>query len=109
MVEDLRSGLQGSKESLCSSLGDLTLGVVVPSSPVLSFDCWNTSYSEPTCDKYGWKTFESTWVIFVKVTGGMSRDDGGLYPVAETAVWVVKPVRIIGGCKRVEMAAMISH
>lgn len=44
-------------------------------------------------------------MIFVNVTGGMSREDGGLYPVADTAVWGVRPVRTIGGWSSVEMAA----
>lgn len=44
-------------------------------------------------------------MIFVRVTGGISRVDGGLYPVEDTAVCGVKPVRTIGGWSRVEMAA----
>ena len=43
--------------------------------------------------------------MFVNVTGGISRDEGGLYPVVDTAVWAVKPVRTIGGCRRVEIAS----
>ena len=44
-------------------------------------------------------------MMFVNVTGGISRDEGGLYPVVDTAVWAVKPVRTIGGCRRVEIAS----
>lgn len=41
--------------------------------------------------------------MLVRVTGGISRDEGGLYPV-ETAECGVKPVRTIGGWSRVEIA-----
>ena len=42
--------------------------------------------------------------MFVKVTGGISRVDGGLKPVADAALWAVRPVRMIGGWRRVEIA-----
>lgn len=42
--------------------------------------------------------------MFVRVTGGISREDGGLKPAADVALPVVIPVRMIGGWRRVEMA-----
>jgi hypothetical protein len=42
--------------------------------------------------------------MFVKVTGGISREEGGLYPVEETEVCGVNPVRTIGGWRSVEIA-----
>lgn len=45
--------------------------------------------------------------MFVRVTGGMSREDGGLKPVADVALWAVRPVRMIGGWRRVEMAVEV--
>lgn len=47
-------------------------------SSLFSFALWNTSYKEPTWARYGWNTLESTWGTLVKVTGGISREDGGL-------------------------------
>ena len=42
--------------------------------------------------------------MFVRVTGGISREDGGLKPADDVALPVVIPVRMIGGWRRVEMA-----
>ena len=104
MTDDLRSGLHGFNESILSGLGDKRFGVPWGSSAAPSFDCWKTSYTEPTCDRYVWNAFGSTGVMFVRVTGGISRDDGGLYPVAAAEACGVKPVRTIGGWRRVEIA-----
>jgi hypothetical protein len=47
-------------------------------------------------------------VIFVRVTGGMSRAVGGLCALdAGAEVCGIKPVRTMGGCRRVDMARML--
>jgi hypothetical protein len=44
-------------------------------------------------------------VIFVRATGGMSRAVGGLCALdAGAEVWGMRPVRTIGGWRRVEIA-----
>lgn len=42
--------------------------------------------------------------MLVKVTGGISREDGGLKLAEDVALLVVRPVRMIGGWRSVEMA-----
>lgn len=44
--------------------------------------------------------------MFVRVTGGISREDGGLNPADDVTLPVVIPVRMIGGWRRVEMAIL---
>ena len=41
---------------------------------------WKASYRLPICDKYSLNEEGSTWGMFVRVTGGMSRVDGGRWP-----------------------------
>lgn len=48
--------------------------------------------------------------MLVRVTGGISRVVGALYPVAaaEACVCGTRPVRTIGGCRRVDMALLLA-
>lgn len=47
--------------------------------------------------------------MLVSVTGGMSRELGGLYPEVVTALWGTSPVRTIGGWRSVEIAIVGQH
>jgi len=67
-----------SKRSAKSSGFVPLLNNCVPPSSSLSFARCSASYSAPTCVKYGVNSAGSTGFKFVRVTGGISRDVGGL-------------------------------
>lgn len=47
--------------------------------------------------------------MLVSVTGGISRAVGGLWALeGGTEVWGTRPVRTMGGCRRVDMAMHVS-
>jgi hypothetical protein len=70
-----------------------------------SFTLRNCSYRAPTWVRYGLNSAESTWVILVNVTGGISFAVGGLCALdAGADVCGRRPVRTIGAWRRVDMA-----
>lgn len=71
----------------------------------LSLTRRSCSYSVVNWVRYGEKSPLSTWVMFVRVTGGISLAVGGLCALeAGAETWGRRPVRTMGGCSNVEIA-----